>query len=226
MSSVHVFDPGPRIRERPILFSAPMIRAILAKRKSQTRRLVKGSDGKVPNCGELKPLNIGCPYGVSGDRLWVRETWAPAFYFGDGTKGAVYAADNSYRAADATDMRGPYVNAALIREGVPIRTISDSARWRPSIHMPRAFSRIMLEITSVRVERLRDIDGPGSLYEGVQADKCTCEVCGTTSRMCPATETDYVQTFRSLWDKINGGPGRRWEDNPWVWVVSFKRVPS
>ena len=149
----------PHAKERPIIFSGPMIRAILEGRKTQTRRIVK------PNC--LSKLS---PYGRTGDRLWVRETW------GHNPEGPGYV----YRSDGDFDMK------------------FHGDRWRPSIHMPRWASRITLEVTGVRVERLQDINEEDALAEGVE------------------------HAFRSLWESING-PGS-WDANPWVWVVEFRRV--
>jgi hypothetical protein len=180
-------------KERPILFSGPMVRAILGGRKTQTRRVVKPQEHaeQWPACG------CASPYGRPGDRLWVRETWAPK-QFEDGV---------NYRAS-----------GDLLDTG--------HCRWKPSIHMPRRASRILLEVTDVRVERLQRITGYDAMAEGIE---------GVTNDLGPGAtvttfrdyETDAwdraaYQSFRSLWRSINGPDS--WDADPWVWVVSFKRV--
>lgn len=168
--------------ERPILFSAPMVRAILAGTKTQTRRVVKGNLGAI--CKGNIPLVADisrCPYGQPGDRLWCRETWGEHC----SNKSIVYRADFGAGEFDPVN------------------------RWRPSIHMPRIASRILLEIESVRVERLNDISRGDAMAEG-----------------CPfpnmASGPDPRKWYSGLWDEINGAGS--WAANPWVWVVEFRRV--
>jgi len=146
------------VSERPILFSGEMVRAILDGRKTQTRRIVRGHPHTV------KPLNIGCPYGVPGDRLWVKETFAlsrfdPESHEDEDTKdpsqwdGVVYRADGEHGSWEHYDGKG---GRARI-----------SAPWRPSIYMPRWASRITLEVTSVRAERVQDISEQDAQAEGI-----------------------------------------------------------
>ena len=190
--------------ERPILFSAPMVRAILNGRKTQTRRVIKpqpeiayvernggwlekktstsgnvflstsGGEGKTEH-GWLK-----CPYGQAGDRLWVRETFSVC----EMDDGSQYA----YRAT-----------------GDKIGCL----KWKPSIFMPRLARRITLEVTSVRVERLQDISDADALAEGV--DQTNTSIGGYATERC-----------KQLWKSINGPES--WSANPWVWVIEFKRV--
>lgn len=197
--------------ERPILFSAPMVRALLAGRKTQTRRVVRhphvaeieawhfngvswrfgvyGEGGGAADLGGMR-----CPYGVEGDRLWVRETWAKAGEAGDAVE---YRADNH-------DPR--------------------AARWRPSIHMPRWASRLTLAVTGVRVERLQDISESDAIAEGIEEHRgvkaagvsSAWRDYGNVGRWCP----DSVESYRSLWESINGRGS--WAANPWVWVVEFE----
>lgn len=198
--------------DRPILFSAPMVRAILAGTKTQTRRVLKAEpppgaqrvicpfrDERLqwaatdPHDMEQGQLVLGeaprCPYGQPGDRLWVREAFMhePADYCWEASVSIpCKPASTSYRADFGNEATG--------------------AGWKPSIHMPRALSRITLEITDVRVERLQDISDADAQAEG------------------PAGHPDGPwHAFRSLWTLINGAGA--WESNPWVWVVSFKRLP-
>jgi len=199
------------MKERPILFSAPMVRAILDGRKTQTRRAVKPQpvhmfgEGNHSNYEwrggvfalDMYPKNSlilnHCPYGQPGDRLWVREAWSH-------DAESLEQCRASLEDAMGGGMYGPYYRAT---ESAP-----DTLRWRPSIHMPRWASRIDLLITGVRVERLQDISTEDALAEGI-------------SRMeCP--DWHATTDFRALWESING-PGS-WEANPWVWVIEFKRV--
>jgi len=152
------------VKERPILYRAPMVRAILRDEKTQTRRRVK------PRRREDAGLAGPCPYGVPGDRLWVKET----FRFGEG---------------------------GLAREFVHYRADEDEppapGQWKPSIFMPRHASRITLEVTAVRVQRVQDIDEVDAIAEGV------------------ASRAEYAR----LWCDINGATS--WDENPFVWAVSF-----
>lgn len=182
--------------ERPILFSAPMVLALLDGTKTQTRRIankpVRHPDlGNIYTPGALvlerEPQHVierACPYGQPGDRLWVRETWAPM------TNGFAYGAD-------------------------PVWNASPDGKWRPSIHMPRAACRLELEITGVRVERLQDISESDALAEGTPSDLMPIDV----SRM-PYPSSIEAGKYAALWEQING-PGS-WDANPWVWVVEFK----
>lgn len=208
-------------RERPILFSGPMIRAILDGRKTQTRRLIKpqpvsigdqiwefGDEVFTNDSSMADHLfhNVygtkGTPYGSvmgdgAGDRLWVRETWAPMEPSVPIEPGDPIA----YREDYADDPHG--YDGEKSPEG-KYRT------WRPSIHMPRWASRLMLEITDVRVQRLQDITEDDAIAEGAQ---CCPEF--------PASLTDRGALGR-LWEKINGEGS--WKANPWVWCLTFKRV--
>jgi hypothetical protein len=193
-------DGELNVKERPILFSAPMVRAILAGQKTQTRRVVKAR--KDPDFGcQMSPGEIAgdehqerlCPYGQPGDRLWVRETWA----YG------------THALSASRDEDGPFVYAAdAILFGAQGRLCD---RWRPSIHMPRWASRITLEVTGVRVERLQDISVADAIAEGVV--ECNQNLRGLE----PCMEWRYA--YEDLWGQINGQGS--WDANPWVWVVSF-----
>ncbi|SEQ26422.1 hypothetical protein SAMN03159444_01364 [Pseudomonas sp. NFACC02] len=207
------------IKERPILFSAPMVRAILEGRKTVTRRVVKvqprskagiGSYGLgqpfIRNADVTKP-NPECPYGRPGDRLWVREAWAA-----DAQLNAVPPHELSrgepilYPADGVTRTSG----CSMISAG----------RVRPSIHMPRWVSRILLEITDVRVERLHDITGDQAEAEGVDAAMCQQFLESAPSRY--ECKEAVIHGFSGLWASINGAEA--WNANPWVWVVEFKRL--
>lgn len=190
------------MRERPILFSAPMVRAILAGNKTKTRRALKHRYANCHievQCGIPEIVNTSepdartelfCPYGRTGDRLWVRETF----------RGPLDDGSYGYRATHT----GPFT--------------WESYTWKPSIHMPRVASRITLAIGGVRLERLQDISGADALAEGIVQLK-------DGGYGLPAGEhyhaADPRQSYFSLWESING-PGSV-EVNPWVWVVEFRR---
>jgi hypothetical protein len=202
--------------ERPILFSAEMIRAILSGRKTKTRRVMKPQpefyDGDkewgwisskaksmlalVADKGTIHALS---PYGVPGDQLWVRETWR-CEELPDGLDGTRYRADDAFQAIKNThDAASRWLEAS--RPNNP---------WRPSIFMPRWASRIQLEVISVRFEPVQDITAPEVRKEGVS---CILR-----------SETAFVQAFTKLWNSINDKRGHGWDRNPWVWVVEFKEI--
>jgi hypothetical protein len=213
------------VKERPILFSGPMVRALLDGSKTQTRRAVKpqppaeakdvftfhhpdprthfyGFDGEA-----LMDWAQPCPYGETGNRLYVRETWQhsnhPCGPYEDDC--IVF-----YRADYLDDPLGP----DLERSADGIRR-----QWRPSIHMPRPASRITLEVTGVRVERLQDISDRDCIAEGIGLNPSAEGIPMTA----PEGETMPRAAYRALWDSL-AARGADWQANPWVWVVEFKRV--
>jgi hypothetical protein len=199
------------MNERPILFSGPMVRAILEGRKTQTRRIVKPQpigefDGpkkynpSITNRrGDMRPgperfgifdtcgeWSIPCPYGQPGDRLWVRETWA-----------CIGLGKYAHRATDESNLPD-------------IKKLCNG--WKPSIHMPRCVSRLTLEITFVDIEPLQSIiehDARSEGYPGNTVD----------GQYVPWSPFGW---FMSLWQSINGIES--WDANPWVWVIGFERV--
>ena len=201
------------MKEHPILFSGPMVRAILEGRKTQTRRAVVARhvpdlsswslrglqvypDGGLRAVfdGDEEPVGVPCPYGAPGDRLWVRETWA-----GDDCCGYVYRADHpdaDLRAGDLDD------GEQSIR------------RWHPSIHMPRAASRLTLALTAVRVERLHDISDADIEAEGVTS--------GTPPCLAHLRRAVLRDGWERLWKSTAGIES--WNANPWVWALSFEVV--
>lgn len=211
-----------KIKERPILFSAPMVRAILEGRKKVTRRAIKvqphidasgnfcvgssnyGQDGY--GKPETKHFVNGCsPYGKLGDRLWVRETFIDLR--GTGVEHRPDPSGPLQRYAYAADCRlGSHSDEARKDFGL---------KYKPSIHMPRAACRILLEITDVRVERLQDISRADIRAEGLQ---CPPELA--SDDVSPNYRDWYPAAWRDLWESTGGD----WEANPWVWVVEFKRV--
>jgi hypothetical protein len=208
------------MKERPILFSAPMVRAILDGRKTQTRRIVdqrafiETDRDAAPGRGHIEQSNdlfgayaielLRRPYGSVGDRLWVRETHAQ-FAVGEGMDRPVPQCV-AYRATCDGDGGFDYVNGR--GEVMRIKV----TKWTPAIYMPRWASRIALEVTGVRVERLQQISEEDARLEGV----------GPDSTQLPPNNT-HRWAFHRLWDSINAKRSP-WSSNPWVWVVSFKRV--
>ena len=202
------------MKERPILFSAPMVRAILSGTKTQTRRAVKDRhiDAAPPACF-FQWLRERCTYGQPGDRLWVREAFMhePADYCWEASVSIpCRPAETVYRADHDGDTRG--------------------AGWKPSIHMPRALSRITLEITGVRVERLQDISDTDCIAEGIERpedmSKEAVEAMDVwpigAERECFNALNQPVHQYRRLWERINGPVS--WAANPWVWVIEFRRA--
>ncbi len=227
------------MKTRPILFSGDMVRAILDGTKTQTRRIVtpqpehrqvhewKGKrlyDGEhrlwwwkdhwwdrlLDSRAERDELAALCPCGVPGDRLYVREAWAPVDFLAGGyeleePQCVGYRATESARYCWHDDGQSDAEvygwNWSMVK-------------WRPSIHMPKWASRIALEVTDVRVERVQDISGPDARAEGVSYQA----VDGRHNFHSSVA-------FAKLWDSINGKrPGCSWEANPWVWAVSYKVV--
>lgn len=193
------------VRERPILFSGPMVRAILAGSKTQTRRVAMHTV-----CGvrlarlafDPAPELAICPYGKSGDRLWVRETFSRC------------GCPNCWNTWPAKPKRPGHFPAyrATAESG-----LTDLV-WTPSIFMPRWASRLSVEITEVRVERLQDISNDDCRAEGISD--------GAAFEYSLNDVNDYPrrQAYRALWDNLNAGRGYGWDVNPWVWVVSFARA--
>ncbi|EMM3368628.1 hypothetical protein RVS57_000156 [Pseudomonas aeruginosa] len=243
------------MKERPILFTGPMVRAILEGRKTVTRRVMKYQPHEdasvtvgnynvtvVDRHGEQQPgpeafgawwsdgeRGCICPHGQPGDRLWVRETWTDVNLCG--APALAYRADEDIRdlmeEPGFLDDRGafnyddprvkPYPFACWYAD-------LDQARWRPSIHMPRWASRILLEITAVRVERLQDISDDQAEAEGVERPENITNVDvwdGAERELFNAMNQPRAR-FRRLWSDINGSES--WDSNPWVWCIEFKRV--
>lgn len=281
MTAIAHRDAKPdNVVERPILFKGRLVRAILAGAKTQTRRLVRIDDRPItgaraapgrrqrgipsnavnvrmlgylkcdaPPGSETVSCRVDCPYGDPGDRLWVRETWAPVDHFMGEEKeepqSIGYQAD-----------RVALCHHHPMFESQPSRLDTyawnwDAITWRPSIHMPRWASRIDLEVTEVRVERLQAITAEDAIAEGVTSREIATRY-GTrtgwstdwtrvgapslwaagsstpTGRVkAPLTEEDVClgspqMAFANAWIEINGQEA--WDSSPWVWVISFRRV--
>ena len=211
-------------RERPILYTGEMVRAVIANQKTKTRRVMKPqppapgaqwseSDKGFRLDGSRLLLLRACPYGVPGDRLWVRETWQ-ALDIGDYTPTKRPTSEVRYKATDKLADSDKDVR------GYP---------WRPSIFMPHWASRITLELTSVRVERVQDISEEDAIAEGVgsgfQCNGGWPDYQHIRNGVCDLTQDTAKMSYASLWDSINGKrPGCEWADNPWVWVLAFRMV--
>ncbi|HDN2659258.1 TPA: hypothetical protein P1K67_002140 [Klebsiella pneumoniae] len=231
--------------ERGMIFNAEMVRAILDGRKTQTRRIIKdctvGRD-QISKFIQIEKKFIGCypedvpelireccPYGVPGDRIWVRETWATlgnedgccVDWEGNLCKGDWRSAARIYRAS-CEQRPGDYGLWSIPDDAYwkpHTKEHKFEGAWRPSIHMPRWASRILLEITDVRVERLNAISQEDAQAEGM-------ELTGWRPTYSDPDSGGEVMTpydnFAELWSSIYGDES--WKANPWVWVISFKRV--
>lgn len=233
-----------QVKERPILFSGPMVRAILEGRKTQTRRVVKplktsglihwnpvilnGSGGWSDEHGSL----IKCPYGKPGDRLYVRETF---YAFGRWeTKFSKSKGRDEWHFIDFAPAFGPYRYMDTPPESVCQGKSKNTGWWkRPSLFMPRAASRIVLEITDIRVERLQDISEQDAIAEGLASvtkdgklyKYGIPDIDGYPGGV--GWEWQYWKTlassaFMTLWHSINGPES--WNQNPFAWVVEFKKI--
>lgn len=216
------------MRERPIIFNADMVRAVLDGRKTQTRRIMTPQPAddiqlhEFPNkllLGWLSSLKHKhgsftahiFPFGQPGDRLWVRETWSVVSHaFDDDGLMIDYVPDRPAKAVHEQPFgRGYYSGHAIYAAdggftwGDDDGCVDGRSCWKPSIHMPRWASRITLEITGVRVERLQDISAEDAAAEGL-------------------TGRAKMPDFGVLWSSIYGDES--WHANPWVWVIEFKRV--
>ncbi len=222
------------MKERPILFSGEMVRAILEGRKTMTRRVVKtkanilndsplttyqpesphvygyGTTTLGVKCdGGIVQIMGKCPYGKPGDRLWVRETWQERWAHNDVNQ-VLYRAD--------VDSCGQ----CLASDGV---CYTPKDPWKPSIHMPRWASRILLEVVSVRVERLQDISRTDVAKEGMPY-LCESGWNGIHKGLNIIQSHHWPEeNYARLWDSLcTKEPEKQWDSNPWVWVIEFKRV--
>ena len=215
-------------KERPILYSTPMVQAIQEDRKGMTRRIVKFPDdfdgkkvfdnspfGLKYSKSDDTLWRLPCPYGEVGDILWVRETYTelvPEHFI---TSKYIYKADIT---PDSEEIRQEYIKA-----GYPYK-------WKPSIFMPKSACRIRLEITNIRVERLQDISEEDAIAEGI------LELCQSGMQLAQNGRQflDYskkielfndglnaIESYKSLWESINGKGS--WSKNPWIWGIEFKK---
>lgn len=250
------------MKERPILFSSDMVRAILDGRKAQTRRILKKQpidilpmnianewvtlDTANPNHGSI----IKCRFGVPGDRLWVRETWRVWSWHEGEPIDVQFKADMTHAAADNTDTipnkvfdqipdweERMWIESSEELDALGLKLDEEDyyifdgdypLKWRPSIHMPRWASRILLEIIDVRVERIQDISDEDILAEGppgigIVPMNIAMLLTGTDNWEDCEMELRH-SCFSELWDSIYAKRGFPWDSNPWVWVIEFERL--
>lgn len=238
-------------KERGMIFNAEMVRAILSGQKTQTRRIMKSQpyqsksrkgdywfscnkmqsmvhvsdfipgNSAIPDAHEF--FSKCCPFGAIGDRIWVRETWMP-----DAPR------DGTWPSVEFYGCKGAPLSMIPTRFKKPEHCIHRASwcgermiGWKPSIHMPRWASRILLEITNVRVERLNDISEQDAIAEGIDTDwlaesqdnyDCIADH-NMTGRLTAKGHFSY------LWQSIYGDDKSKcWEKNPWVWCISFRRL--
>ena len=237
------------MKERPILFNTEMVKAILEGRKTQTRRVLSNQPDK--NCDEAflgldgiwcfsKPTlskrisysgdDIKCPFGMVGDRLWVREAFMP-----DPSADSDHWNDedslHTYYSWDGCGSKVSELPKALkTNKHVFYKAEANHPElslWTPNYRMPRWASRILLEITGVRVERLSNISRSDAVDEGIETFKIDCGRDGLktaykdyTSHNNAITRNNPIDSFRTLWESVNGADS--WDKNPWVWVIDFK----
>ena len=248
------------MKERPIIFTGEMIRAILDGRKTQTRRVMKYQPPEPPEIksatmtpdgngvyidsvgGNRSRFCVRCPYGVPGDRLWVRETH---WQFGEYRHYDVPGASQKYLDSingwhciptASRDTIQYCADGELDKERHESKKGYDNCYWRkrPSIHMPRRASRITLEVTDVRVERVQGISREDARAEGITeylhemrfADESKVPCLDAVELHDGWRNQSDVGNFQRLWDGINAKRGFGWNVNPWVWVVGFKVCDS
>lgn len=236
------------MKTTPILFTGPMVRAILDERKTQTRRLIDPQPELVPDESlfgrargsywwasraarsmmDLADIRSLSPYGSSGDRLWVRETWGvvephpssiddyivPGMRKWQGVDFDEMEPDTQafYRRRIAYQATEPDADVRVVVKGEPVR------RWHPSIFMPRWACRITLDVTGVRVERLHDISAADAKAEGAPPNHPSIDAVSREFGYADFSRSWFAQT----WDSINSKRAP-WSSNPWVWVITFKR---
>lgn len=228
------------MKERPILMNGAMVRAVLDGSKTQTRRIMKPQPEPVPHrpgdyqwpCNAFQSMvSVGdtrapgadgmagdaCPHGGHGDHLWVRETFG--YVSPDEHQRPLSECSIEYRAdlpAGSTDRPGGWPASECV--GDPARP-----RWKPSIHMPRPASRILLEIVSVRVERLQDIRDADIEAEGIDID-ALAEAQERYDTIAKDGNASGRATLRTAWRNLWESTGGDWDSNPWLWVIEFNRV--
>ncbi|AUU37772.1 TPA: hypothetical protein ACKRTJ_000874 [Proteus mirabilis] len=228
------------MKERGIIFNAEMVRAILDGRKTQTRRIVKNvmpdngiwlkkptktRSGTTTHVLDAPKHNL-CPLGKIGDRIYVRETWSVVSHeFDDDGLMIDYVPDRQTKAVHEMPYGHGYLTGHVIYSADGDFTWGDDdgcvdgrSCWKPSIHMPRWASRITLEITDVRVERLNDISQSDAIAEGAPPSHPTIDAISRECGFPDFSRSWFGQTWWHIYGKKN------WQDNPWVWVIEFKRI--
>jgi hypothetical protein len=239
------------MKHRPILFSTPMVQAIMGGNKTQTRRVVKPQPTGLPcgKCvsstdkedigtygfadGERITASIKCPYGQIGDVLWVREAWRLISWdFEDGSAFIDYKEGMPIWIDLDEDGEEWLLNQVELLEKkgcISAESMDEDGHyqvlkhfpWKPSIHMPKAAARIFLRITDIRVERLQDISEEDAIAEGI--GNAENGRMGYKDYLDSDSATFHAkQSFESLWQSINGAES--WDENPWVWVITFESI--
>lgn len=231
------------MRERPILFNADMVRAVLEGSKTQTRRMLSPRQLEMidtaASIGECYPLESGhqhvnsqgyyrewCPFGEVGDRLWVRETWSVVTHsFDDNGLMVDYVPDRPAKAVHEKPFGNGYYSGHVIYAadggftwGDDDGCVDGRSCWKPSIHMPRWASRITLEITGVRVERLKDISRVDAIAEGGPQSHPSIDAVSQGYGFPDFSRSWFGQTWWSNYGEES------WQANPWVWVIEFQHV--
>lgn len=213
------------MKQTPILFSTPMVQAILEGRKTMTRRVINPQPDDITDYGDRivwNPDVIKCPYGEVGDRIWVRETHKIRFN----------KTTNKYQAMYKC---GPIRNVSpekISSDTLKKLALIDPNKWRPSIFLFKEFSRILLQIKNIRAERLQDISQDDARAEGIDDFTGHLGISPTyrnymhhpkkseaAQRAWEVCADDAIHSFKTLWQSINGKES--WDANPWVWVVGF-----
>jgi hypothetical protein len=191
------------VKERPILFNSELVRSILDGRKTQTRRALKPKHPPYFGCGSTYDWVANCPFGLPGDQLWVKEKWG---FFDPSYEGNEWIADRPFKSVREMKFGKGYVDGNVIWGADGPFAWADPGQssmeeitcWKPSIHMPRWASRILLEISNVRVERLNQITKADAIAEGFEG------------------RGHFFKTWQSIYSNVH--------ENPWVWVIEFERV--
>lgn len=241
------------MKERPILFSGPMVKAILAGRKTQTRRVIKCPPkwkDRYPICapsmmadpwsvwfhdGEHSRVGVAahCPCGKPGDRLWVREGWR---WYGRMCEPGQVEGGFEYRADQTSRIFTDFAEPEVVFDQFRAAAIHEAYQWRPSIFMPRWASRISLEVLNVRAERLQEISADDVDAEGLGGNYPHHPDCSGIApyEPDPALQPTYCpmdcgqwtlqEHFSFGWDSLNAKSGYSWASNPFVWVIEFKQA--
>lgn len=205
-------------RELPLLLSSAYVRATIARRKSQTRRVIRPDWSRcldLDDPDDIKQAIAHCPYGAPGDKLWVREAWKQDFvrnHVDYTALGILYRADNTGINMDLTDRA---------QRDQALKGMKHGSNWRPSIHMPKIYSRIKLLVKKIRVERVQQISADDAIAEGVILQPSS----ETWAELNPTTRELYykiaLETFMREWDRLNKSRGYGWGQNPHVFVVEY-----
>jgi hypothetical protein len=209
--------------EHPILFNGPMVRAILAGRKTQTRRVVKRQsvacvENECLSACQESPTGFAwqngwverCPYGQPGDTLWVRETWRP-LVDAELLDCIEYKADDTrLKPKGLTEEDGHHFDNMCENIEVTHGKVCRQ-KWKPSIFMPRWASRITLKITDVRVQLVQEISEEDARAEGVQSQT-----------ILPGNRSSYISGYYWVWEELNNKRGFGWDSNPYVWAITFE----